>query len=323
MEKQQGMKAKTIKSVLRKKVNSWLDSIDDTYLRQKCKNEAIVTGGCIASMLLGEKVSDFDIYLRNRQTVEELAEYYVKKFKEKKPYINDVHDIYVQTIEDIRGEYRVRIVVQSAGVEGDKRESQYEYFETRPPEEAGDYVSEIYDDPGVIEDLVEDTKEQLDNSNDEKNYEPVFLSSNAITLSGKIQIILRFFGDPDTIHDNYDFVHCMNYWESKTNNLVLRPKSLEALLSRTLVYYGSRYPVASIFRIRKFINRGWRINAGQILKMILQANELDLTDYAVLEDQLTGVDVAYFSEVLRVVHEEGEKIDSAYLIEVINRMFGE
>lgn len=150
-----------------------------------------------------------------------------------------------------------------------------------------------------------------------------FLSSNAITLSGKIQIILRFYGDPVSIHDNYDFVHCMNYWLSNTNELVLRPKSLEALLSKTLVYNGSRYPVASIFRIRKFINRGWRINAGQILKMILQANELDLTKYDVLEDQLTGVDVAYFTEVLGAIKEKDDVIDSAYLIKIIDKMFGE
>ena len=308
METKQGMKAKTIKSVLRRKIDAWLNSIEDEDLRKKCEKDAIVTGGCIASMLLGEKVNDFDVYFYNIETVEALAKYYVEKFKEKNP---KTPEIYVETLRDVRDEYRVRIVVNSKGIESDS-----DYPST-------DYVSEIYDDPAVIEDLVEDTKENLDVSNEKENYRPVFLSSNAITLSGKIQIILRFYGDPASIHENYDFVHCMNYWLSSTGELVLHPKALQSLLSRTLVYNGSRYPVASIFRVRKFISRGWRINAGQMLKMILQANKLDLNDYAVLEDQLTGVDVAYFAQVLEEVGKEDGRIDNAYLIEVIDRMFGE
>ena len=43
---------------------------------------------------------------------------------------------------------------------------------------------------------------------------------------------------------------------------------------------------------------------------------------AILEDQLTGVDVAYFMEVIRAVKtQDGEKINYAYLVEIIDRMF--
>ncbi|MCA9729903.1 MAG: hypothetical protein KC729_19625, partial [Candidatus Eisenbacteria bacterium] len=62
--------------------------------------------------------------------------------------------------------------------------------------------------------------------------------------------------------------------------------------------------------------------AGQILKMSMQISALDLTDYAVLQDQLTGVDCAYFAEVLAKVKEKDpEKINQAYLVEIIDRMF--
>ena len=53
-----GLKSKTIKSVIRNKVNEWLASIEDEDLRKLCQKEAIVTGGCIASMLLGEEVNE-------------------------------------------------------------------------------------------------------------------------------------------------------------------------------------------------------------------------------------------------------------------------
>jgi len=55
--------------------------------------------------------------------------------------------------------------------------------------------------------------------------------------------------------------------------------------------------------------------------MILQCNELDLFNIDVLEDQLVGVDSAYFMQVIRLVRENPEKMNAAYLIEIIDRIF--
>ena len=47
-----------------------------------------------------------------------------------------------------------------------------------------------------------------------------------------------------------------------------------------------------------------------------------LTDPKVLEDQLTGVDSAYFVQLLnRLAENNPEKINTAYLVEIIDRMF--
>jgi hypothetical protein len=95
------------------------------------------------------------------------------------------------------------------------------------------------------------------------------------------------------------------------------------MLVRDLVYMGeSKYPLCSIIRTRKFLQRGWRINAGQFVKMAWDLNKLDLSDINVLEDQLVGVDVAYFEEVLSLLRERGgEQIDGAYLMQVIDKVF--
>ena len=127
---------------------------------------------------------------------------------------------------------------------------------------------------------------------------------------------------PDTIHENYDFVHCMNYWTSWDGELKLRPESLESLLSKELRYVGSKYPLCSIIRTRKFIQRQWTINAGQYLKMAMQLGDLDLNDVTVLEEQLTGVDAAYFNEIIRAIRDKDEsRVDRAYLMELIDRIF--
>ena len=320
-----GMKTKTIKSVLRRKMDRLLESVECDKLREDMQRDVVITGGAIASMLLGEKVNDYDIYFRTRETTEAVAKYYVDRFiKRRIDRGGVVVPIYVESepCKVHEDEHRVRIVAKSAGIDGEGGEKDYQYFEMRPPQEAGEYVSEIMDDPGKIAEIVGDTHEQVLEQDEGEPYRPIFLSTNAITLSGKVQIILRFFGEPDQLHANYDFVHCTNYWLSGENELILRPEALEALLSKTLIYSGSRYPVCSLMRIRKFIQRGWTINAGQILKAAMQISKLDLEDLDVLEDQLTGVDAAYFAEVIAKAKEGGAtRIESAYLVEIIERIF--
>jgi hypothetical protein len=314
------MKAKTIKAVLRKKVDEWLASIEDEQVRSLAADNTIVTGGCIASMLLKESVNDFDVYFRDHATTLAIAKYYVERFK---PAAANGIACRISVTDDELG--RVSIVVKSAGIASDAgTDKPYEYFEAKPEGEATGYVSEIMRDAGDIQETYESTEQAAQQAEDDgkPKYRPVFLSTNAITLSHRLQIVLRFYGEPDQIHENYDFAHCTNYWTSKDDALVLRQPALEALLARELRYVGSKYPVCSIIRLRKFIARGWTVNAGQILKMVMQVNELDLTDPVILQDQLTGVDCAYFCEVMAKVKEKDpEKVNAAYLVEIIDRMF--
>lgn len=287
------MKGKTIKAVIAKKMEDWFKSIEDESIRLLARKNVFVTGGCIASMLLREKVNDFDVYFRTKEAALAIANYYVPRFTIKKR--NGI-ECGISVVED--GE-RIKIVVKSGG----------------------EYVSEVMQDPGAIQDASEDLKEASNDVSD-GGYRPVFMSTNAITLSGKVQIVLRFYGEPEEVHKNYDFVHCTNYWTSWDRDLVLHKDALESLLARELRYVGSKYPICSVFRLRKFIGRGWTVNAGQILKMAFQISELDLHDMKVLEDQLTGVDVAYFVELIdKLKEKDPAKVNAAYLVEILDRMF--
>jgi hypothetical protein len=315
-----GMKAKTVKSIIRRKMDSWLSSIDDEKLREQLSKNIIVTGGAIASMLLDEPVSDFDVYFRDHDSALAAAHYYLAKFK---PRVRNGIAVPL-SIMDVDG--RIKVVAKSAGIASEKgTETPYQYFEGGPDERSEAYVGAVLDDPAQIEDTYQETEAAAiatETHSGKKEYRPVFMTSNAITLSDKVQIILRFYGEPDAIHENYDFVHCTNYWTSWDSQLVLRPSALEALLARELRYVGSKYPICSIVRLRKFIARGWRVNAGQILKMAFQVSQLDLTQISTLEDQLTGVDTAYFVQLIeRLKEKDPEKVDAAYLVEIVDRIF--
>ncbi len=311
-----GATRKTIKKVLGKKFDDFVSSIQDEELRKLVRRDAFITGGSIVSLLLAENIKDFDLYLKTKETAKKLAEYYVKEFKDTHPEFDD-GDIFVyDSDEDKRNDWNgkqrpnpalVKVFVRSRGIAGDANEELQKEERTEDEEPLQERKTEP--EAGVL------------------MYRPVFLSANAITLSDKIQIVLRFYGEPDEVHKNYDFIHCTCFWEAHNNKLTLPAEALESILAKTLSYQGSLYPICSVIRTRKFLRRGWHLSAGQYLKMCFQISDLDLDDVDVLEEQLTGVDQAYFAQIIKICREKKKqdvdfRITSAYVCEVIDRIFG-
>lgn len=301
-----GFQTKTVRRVLRKKIEAWLASLPEE-LRETVKSDVIVTGGAIASMLLGEEVKDYDLYFTTKDSAAKVASYYVKRFLKFHPDCKIQPEVQVS-------ETRVRIHIQSAGVAGEGGDQGYEYFEMNPRDE---HSAELFLD--TAEKPKEDHK-------DKEPFRPRFLSENAISCSDKVQVVIRFFGSLEEIHRNYDFDHCKCGYHYGTDTLHTPVEALHSLMSRTLRYSGSLYPLCSLFRLRKFVDRGWHISAGEILKIGFQVSELDLQNVSVLREQLVGVDMAYFYELLKVIEDEkenrsGKPIDSTYLASVIDRVF--
>ena len=314
MEIRYGRKKNGIRLELKKKIDDWIRSIDDEEVRKLTANNVIITGGAIASMLLGESPHDYDIYLKTKESTKALAEYYVKKFMElngdkfngmEVKYIPEVRE---EKLKNIKGteEERIVIFMKSAGVASETQD-EYRYYELGGMDDATEFAATL------AEEIKDDSKPR---------YRPIFLSQNAITLSDKMQIVIRFYGNPDEIHENYDFQHAKNYYDYDKNHLHLDPEALECLLSRTLIYRGSLYPIASIFRMKKFLERGWRISAGQQLKIMWQISELDLKNMDVVREMLVGVDMAYLYQLVDALSKtDPEKIDSAYVSTIIDKIF--
>ena len=95
-------------------------------------------------------------------------------------------------------------------------------------------------------------------------------------------------------------------------------EALEAILARELIYKGSRFPLASIFRTRKFIHRGWTMHIGHYVKMAMQLNEFDLRDIHTLREQLTGVDAAYLNALIMKAEKHNEPITSSWVCELVD-----
>ena len=321
---------KTMNKIIGRKLNEWLESISDKVLRDIIRENIVITGGCFPSMIQNETPKDYDCYFKTKEATKKVAEYYVKQWNEahkdsKKVFVLDgaepsseLLDYYkITNIAQSNSRMlantpldRIKVIFPSDGVVGDPQT-------VRADEELGDVLSNITEiDESKADEIIEQEK---------KKYFPVFLSTNAITLSSGIQIVVRFYGEPDKIHETYDFQHTKAYWTSATGTII--PNEVyDAVINKTLIYTGSKYPVCSIFRMRKFIERGWKINAGQMLKMCMQVSALDLMDIDTLEDQLVGVDSLYFMSLIEQFRRMKEKnadwdLTPQYIISVIDKIF--
>ena len=400
------MRAKTIKAVLRKKIDKLADYVeqftapptekspkyvvemggvyDDPTLAYDIRYGTIVTGGAIVSFLMQDDPNDYDFYFKDRDLAMRVAKFFLWLFKQQHYEECEMFIAYQCTpeewdaacrscgftIEDGKadtefgegmpfalagwlrhyptaanaketpGTDRFKIVIKSAGIASTQEaDGEYKYFESRPDEEGQDWIESLTN----ADEITQGTLQCREAEKSKGTHHPKLMTANAISLAGDIQLITRFWGSSSEIHANYDFVHCTCSYDSESGELDLPAAALECILTKELRYIGSLYPLCSIIRIRKFVARGWRINAGQILKMIFQVSELNLNKIEVLEEQLTGVDAAYFIQIIerlranqiekraelvesgKMTAEEARKhhckIDGAYLATLIDRIF--
>lgn len=296
------MNSKTIKKVLKKKLDDWISSIDDDEIKKEIRQNVIVTGGAIVSLLNNEKPNDYDVYFKSYESLLKITKYYAKKWNELHSNKNSVEI----KEEELHQEKRITCFIRSDGI-AEEIENDIKEDESDP----------VYDgEPEVVE----------DDETEKTKYRPRFFTTNAISLSDKIQLVIRFYGNVEDIHKNYDFAHCTCSYDYSEDKVNLPNKALECIINKELYYIGSKYPLCSIIRARKFITRGWHINAGQYLKMCLQLNELDLHNFDTFRDQLTGVDSAYFNTAINNIEEKMKndpdfKLENNYLFEIVNRIF--
>jgi len=295
------MQTKTIRKTIEKKLEEWLETITDERLRKSVKDNLLVSGGSIYSMLKNETVNDYDIYIQDIDVLKKLCEYYTKE----------------TSVEIFDGREKGKLISEL--------ESNY----------GGRDIVEIHNARSFALQSLKDDQIKLFESNgsgcykverDENiKYQLVFITNNAISLSDDIQIVVRFWGTPEQIHSTFDFVHATNYF-TFNEGVVLNKQALESIITQQLKYNGSKYPLTSIIRAKKFIKRGFNIGAGELLKIMFQISELDLTNISVLEEQLIGVDVAYFEALITAIRNKYSsdldfKLSSSYLNALIEKIF--
>lgn len=288
------MQRKTIAKIIKNKMENWLESITDKPLKKEVKDSIVVSGGSICSLFQGQPVNDYDVYLKSEDTAYKLAKYYTKAF-----------NLEVMSYKHHNSEDAHRDGIKGVAVRN-LQPGQVKIF--------------------LAHEAPSGYRTQFENEGLNK-YLPLFFSPNAISLSDDVQIVLRFTGSVEEIHKSFDFIHATNYW-TFDEGLVTNIKALESIMTRQLSYQGSLYPLTTIIRMKKFINRGWHVNAGEMLKAMFQISQLDLTDINVLEDQILGLDIAYFGKLLYILKNKIDKdsdfqLNYQYLCTLVEKVFSE
>lgn len=256
------------------------------------KKSIIVSGGCITSMYLNEEVNDYDIYFKDKNIINSILQFYIKEFNNK----NNTKWQYDSTLNKI---FKFK-------------KDKYEHLDK----------SEIYKDLDKYVEMSDAIVSKYVISNNENIYDPICITPNAISLTNNVQLVIRFYGEPEEIIKNFDFIHTNNYFDYDKNMLHTCKESIESILTKTLKYNGSRFPICSLIRSRKFINRGWFISAGEYLKIAFQINKLNLNDINILREQLIGVDAKYFILFLEKL-KNVKDINEINLFDLLDTIFEE
>ena len=141
-------------------------------------------------------------------------------------------------------------------------------------------------------------------------YSLVAVTNNALTYKkGKstIQLIKKYFLNPKDLIEKFDFTICQCAYNNITDEFILGEDFLHALASRSLKFTGKTdYPIASFYRMKKFMSRGYNASAVDMIAMALCVNNLVIKTFVDLKAQLEGIDTFLLKDLTDALITKGE-----------------
>jgi hypothetical protein len=104
--------------------------------------------------------------------------------------------------------------------------------------------------------------------------------------------------DTKKIIEQFDFTVCMGAYDFQTNSFVFDKDFFNHLSQRSLVYnINSQYPFASLYRVIKYIKKGFKISGIEMIKLGLKCNNIKINNYQELRKQLLGIDTLFLKDL--------------------------
>lgn len=230
-------------------------------IREKIRGKFFLAGGTLSSILTNEEVNDYDIYF----TEYEALDAYMKAIAKKYDDITWKPRYVYRNSNNKNGEVTITTTVMD--VSDDL------------------YLQGVSNDPNYS---------SCDDS--------IFISENAVTFENKFQVIFRFIGEPEVITEQFDFDHCCAYIKHECNKgLVVPNHTIKSLMTKELKVRGTKYPIDTIHRSRKYIERGYTLDIVEMLKLVMAINDLSLRDTMVFRDQMIGIDALYLRAFIETI----------------------
>jgi len=123
----------------------------------------------------------------------------------------------------------------------------------------------------------------------------------------RVQLIKRLYGLPWDVINHFDFTICMGAYVPRENRIVQVNDFLYHLSGKELHYNIGKYPLASLWRARKYIEKGFKFPAIELIRLALTINNLNIKNYIDLKEQLEGIDTLFLKDLTDALLKKGDK----------------
>jgi hypothetical protein len=154
-----------------------------------------------------------------------------------------------------------------------------------------------------------------------------FVTKNAVSYRIKkelVQLVRCTFAQPRDMLGTFDFTICMASYNPRhhaENDFIFDPLFMPDLAARVLRYNPGPYPIASLWRMKKFLLRGFNLPAVESIKLALAINNLNLDTYEALKNQLEGIDTSFLKDVTdQLMNKGAETYDFHRAIDFMNEI---
>lgn len=122
-----------------------------------------------------------------------------------------------------------------------------------------------------------------------------------------VQLIKTVYGKIYDIMDQFDYTACLAGYDINSDNFEFPQEFLIHNSQKKLVFTGNtKFPICSMFRIKKYLKRGYNINGIEMIKIALAINNLNLKNYGDLKAQLEGIDTYMLKDLTAEFFDKGE-----------------
>lgn len=155
----------------------------------------------------------------------------------------------------------------------------------------------------------------------------------------KIQIIKYENFCNENIEDTFnyfDFSCCMGAYSFSKKEFFLDKNFLVDNMEKRLRFNsGTEYPICSLYRTKKYQDKGYTLPGVEMIKIALAINNLNMKNYKDLKQQLMGIDTAFLKPLTDVLLNEEEEYEfdtfkdilsnfySDYYEKIINKAFND
>ena len=121
----------------------------------------------------------------------------------------------------------------------------------------------------------------------------------------------------------FDFTVCMGAFDFAWGDFSFSLDFFKHLAQRSLVYnINSNYPFASLYRVIKYLKKGFKISGIEMLKLGLKCNAIKINNFKELRKQLMGIDTLFLKDLTDKLNGE-EMASKTYDFDLFLQMMDE